>query len=62
MVGPHVEHTLALSRSSYSASRCETPPPDLSFQNLYIYISFKILSIKLLLEEVEEWERRMVGD
>ena len=60
MVGPHVEHTLAVSRSSYSASRCEIPPPDLSFQNPYI--SLKILPIKLLLEEVEEWERRMVGD
>ena len=60
MVGPHVEHTLPLSRSSYSASRSEIPPPDLSFQNPYI--SLRILSIKLLLEEVGEWERRMVGD
>ena len=32
----------------------------LSFQNPYI--SLRILSIKLLLEEVGEWVRRMVGD
>jgi hypothetical protein len=59
VAGPHVEHTLPLSRSSYSASRSEIQPPGLSLQNPYIFL--RILSIKLLLEEMGEWERRMGG-